>query len=334
MPNSRVFRNAVAAYAAGVMSLGAAAIHFSVIADHFSEDAAEGLFFAVVAWFQALWALAYVYAPRRSLATIAIVVNAGVVAIWLWSRTVGLSFGPNSGQVEATGTLDGLATALEIVLMATLLVSLRSGSLLPRRDERAPAAVYAVSAVVLIVLLSSAALAASGGGHHSHAPVGSDGHSEEAAQASVGDTGAGGGSTAPTEAAASADSPAADDIPSARPSTEVRAGTIVFGTGLDPAGNVANVASSFEIGQEAAWVARFGRPVGVRTLVFRVSELRGSAREIEHWRQEIEVADPRSTYLVSVSELSVFAHAGAGQYVMRYSSADEVLAEGEFELLP
>jgi hypothetical protein len=37
-------------------SLGAAAIHFAVIVPHFNEYTAFGVFFLVVAWFQAAWA--------------------------------------------------------------------------------------------------------------------------------------------------------------------------------------------------------------------------------------------------------------------------------------
>src|SRR5687768_16697666 len=49
---------ALAAIAAA-LSLGAAAIHFAVIAEHLALDLGFGLFFIGLAWFQVIWAQVY-----------------------------------------------------------------------------------------------------------------------------------------------------------------------------------------------------------------------------------------------------------------------------------
>ena len=60
-------------FALSTLSLGAAAIHFAVIGEHIAEYALFGVFFALIGWFEALWAIAYVMRPTRRLAGAAIV---------------------------------------------------------------------------------------------------------------------------------------------------------------------------------------------------------------------------------------------------------------------
>src|SRR5688572_7161516 len=75
------------------LSLGAAAIHLSVIGVHYAEYPPHGVLFAILAWAQAAWAVVYLRRPVRSLAVAAVMGNAGVVAVWGVSRTMGLPFG-------------------------------------------------------------------------------------------------------------------------------------------------------------------------------------------------------------------------------------------------
>src|SRR5262249_31921741 len=95
------------------LSLGAAAIHFGVISEHFAEYALFGLFFSVVGWFEALWAIAYVLQPARAVALVGVVGSAGTVGVWIWAHVVGLPFGPDAGSVEPTTVLDLTATLFE-----------------------------------------------------------------------------------------------------------------------------------------------------------------------------------------------------------------------------
>lgn len=105
----------------GPLSLGAAAIHYAVISEHFEEFWAFGLFFAAAAWFQAWWAVEYsLRSQTRRLAMVGVAGNAGIVAVWVVSRLVGLPFGPRPGEPEPVGLADVTATVLEAVLVIVL----------------------------------------------------------------------------------------------------------------------------------------------------------------------------------------------------------------------
>lgn len=110
-----------------VLSAGAAGIHFAVIQSHFEEYWLFGVFFAVVAWLQVVWAILVVARPSRTVLLAGVLVNGGVVAIWIASRTVGIPLGPDSGAVEAVTLPDITATAFEIVLVIGSLALLSSG---------------------------------------------------------------------------------------------------------------------------------------------------------------------------------------------------------------
>jgi hypothetical protein len=107
----------------GPLSLGAAAIHFAVIGEHFEEFWAFGLFFAGTGWFQAWWAVEYSLRSRtRLLWALGVLVNAGIVAIWIVSRVFGLPFGPHPGEPEPIGLPDVTATVLEGILVILMIV--------------------------------------------------------------------------------------------------------------------------------------------------------------------------------------------------------------------
>lgn len=107
-------------YALATLSLGAAAIHFAVIGEHFSEYLLFGVFFSLIGWFEALWALAYVVRPTWRLAVGGLAVNAATVVIWGWAHVVGLPFGPDPGHVEPTKITDLMATLFEVLLVVGL----------------------------------------------------------------------------------------------------------------------------------------------------------------------------------------------------------------------
>lgn len=137
-----------------ILSFGAAAIHFAVSPDHFSEWVPYGVAFASLAWFQLLWAAAYLVHPARWTARAAIVVNAGTVIVWIWSRTVGLPIGPNPGSTEPVGFADSLSSCFEALLVLGLLATGTSvASRLARRPARWGAAVAVVAIAVLALTL-------------------------------------------------------------------------------------------------------------------------------------------------------------------------------------
>ena len=100
------------------LSMGAAAIHFAVMEEHFAEYVAIGVSFSVVAWLQALWAVGVIVLPSSRLLVAGLVGNALVVLVWLVSRTTGLPIGPEAGAPEPAASVDVLATTLELAIVA------------------------------------------------------------------------------------------------------------------------------------------------------------------------------------------------------------------------
>ena len=108
-----------------VLSLAAAGIHFAVAPEHLEEWPAAGFFFIVLGGFQAGWALLQLTRPSPRLAWLGIAVNALTVLLWAWSRTVGLPFAPEPGEIEPVGIPDVISSGLEILLVAGLLAWVR-----------------------------------------------------------------------------------------------------------------------------------------------------------------------------------------------------------------
>ncbi len=144
-----------------ILSFGAAGIHFAVSPDHFAEWLPYGVAFACLAWFQLSWSAAYLVGATRRLRIAGVVVNTAVVAVWAWSRTIGLPIGPEPGATEAVGFADALSSGLEAVLVLGLLtahtqVPTRLAAGLARQPARWAVALLAA----LVVLATVAAMAA------------------------------------------------------------------------------------------------------------------------------------------------------------------------------
>ena len=153
---------------AAALSLGAGAVHFAVVGEHFTEFPPYGVAFAALASFQVVWAVRFLRRPTRALAWLAVIVNAGVVVAWCCSRTIGLPFGPHAGDPEPIGPLDLVATGLELSLIVVVVIAIAG---LRDRDAR-HARVRATTALadqgavfVLVGLLVAGALALPSPGH-------------------------------------------------------------------------------------------------------------------------------------------------------------------------
>jgi hypothetical protein len=168
VPRSRLTWPIPTVYSAlAVVSLATAGIHFAVMGDHFQEYVVFGIFFAVVAWFQSLWALGVVVSPTRSLLLTGAIVNALVVLVWLVSRTIGLPIGPDPGIAEPAAFLDVLSTALEIVFVASIATLLLRGA--PGRATAARSGLALVGGLALVlVLLTTIAVASMSEEAHGH----------------------------------------------------------------------------------------------------------------------------------------------------------------------
>ncbi|MCA1839147.1 MAG: hypothetical protein ABR507_02740 [Actinomycetota bacterium] len=148
--------------ALAVLSAGAAAAHFAVMGAHFKEYWLFGLFFALLAWYQVLWALAIFAKPSRLVLWAGALVNLTVVGVWVVSRTAGLPIGPNPGIPEAKGTLDIITTIFEALIVMGAFAWLVRGakSMSPRWLG------VAVALVVLPLTISGLIIDARSGGHH------------------------------------------------------------------------------------------------------------------------------------------------------------------------
>lgn len=160
--SGQLLRNGLA-----TLSLGAAAIHFAVIAEHFDEYWLLGVFFVVTAWLQALWALAVVVRRERSLLLGGAFGNALIVFVWILSRTSGLPFGPEAGEAEAAGLADVVATAFEsLIVLGAMRLVFRAPIRTPgRRWLR----LGALAGALAVISLTSVSLALLGSAHGSHA---------------------------------------------------------------------------------------------------------------------------------------------------------------------
>ena len=138
------------------LSVGAAAIHFAVVFEHFSEYVLYGVFFLIIAWAQAIWAAVVLWHPSRLWLWLGIAGNAIILAVYLASRTTGLPFGPDNGHTEAFGALDVVSAILEFALIAGCAALLWRPSLADRPVRRrtgfaAIASLAAFPAVVIAV---------------------------------------------------------------------------------------------------------------------------------------------------------------------------------------
>jgi hypothetical protein len=101
----------LAARCAAFASLGAGVIHGAVTPMHWRDWLPSGVFFAVLATFQLIWAFVAWSRPGTLVFAVGIAANAGAAALWVMSCIAGPPVGPSAGQPEAVGTA-GIAVLL------------------------------------------------------------------------------------------------------------------------------------------------------------------------------------------------------------------------------
>jgi hypothetical protein len=149
-------------------SAAAGVIHLASAGEHFDVSWAHGTFFALVGWLQLATAALLVLRPGRRAVLAAAALSAGVIAVWLVSRTVGVPFGPDAGEAEAVALADAVATACQAVVLVVGLALVTRPSLSAR--PLAPSfgrPALAVGAVALAAL-STASLAPAFASDHHH----------------------------------------------------------------------------------------------------------------------------------------------------------------------
>jgi hypothetical protein len=140
----------------------AGVIHLVASIQHVGVDWELALFFAAVGAAQSAvgWRI---HRNRLDTRLLALAAGASVVValLWVWSRTLGMPFGPEAGRVVKVGVGDTIATLLELAFAAL------AALVLTRGEQRAawlssPMGVRLTCAVLSLSLL----MAATGGHHH------------------------------------------------------------------------------------------------------------------------------------------------------------------------
>ena len=177
---SRLLRNATAA-----ALVGAAIIHFAYAPHHLDENTSHGLFFLLMGWAQLGLAAAVARkAPLgRAVVAVGVLLNVGIIVVWVVSRTVGIG-----GAVEAVGFPDALCTVLEGFIALGLVAALGKGFSRLKLPEVTSGAFIGGSVVAVVALVTASMVPALGGGHSGHSHDATTTHG--AAAGSVHDAGA------------------------------------------------------------------------------------------------------------------------------------------------
>ena len=164
------------------LSFGAAVIHLAAAPGHFVELGDLGAGFVVAAVFQGAWAKRALADRSARWAWLGIAGNVAIIVAWIWTRTVGLPFGPEAGLPELVGLPDGASTGFELFIVVGLVARLGGieASIL-RRLATVPRSLMTATlapALGLILLTTSVATVQIAAGHdHGHAagsPAGAD----------------------------------------------------------------------------------------------------------------------------------------------------------------
>ena len=111
---------------AAALSIVAGYIHLVVAPEHFKEWWGYGIFFLTVAIAQAVYGVALLLRPRRSLLAVGFIGNLLLIVLWVWTRTVGVPLiGPGAGEREAVASIDMVSKAVELALVLSLAALMR-----------------------------------------------------------------------------------------------------------------------------------------------------------------------------------------------------------------
>jgi hypothetical protein len=160
-PTREAHLGGVLRYALAAASLGAGLIHVTAVFDH-TEHPVVATFFMLLAAAQVAWAVAVALRPAPALLKAGAALSLGVVAIWLVSRTTGFPGVPGAEHREPFGLKDAIASALEVLLAAGVVVQSAARGQALRLASGRLASGLAVSA---IGVLTAAGLSAPGHEH-------------------------------------------------------------------------------------------------------------------------------------------------------------------------
>jgi hypothetical protein len=136
-----------------ILSGTAAVIHFAVANEHYQEYWAFGVFMIATAILQSAWVAAVLASPRRWVFAAGAVINGGIVAVYIVTRTYGDVVGPTPHEVEPIGFGDAFCTVLEVLLFIGCVALLLGWSPNIRRSETSGWLVGATGAVMAALLV-------------------------------------------------------------------------------------------------------------------------------------------------------------------------------------
>ena len=141
-------------FVAALASAGAAAIHFAVIKMHFEEYTLYGVFFVLSGVGQLVWPIWVLMRRWVPLLVLGALGNGAIVALWLVDRAGWAPLGPDATKPPPFGLGDGVASGLELLLVAACVTALLRG---PGRRLRPGANIgltLAAAALTALALLS------------------------------------------------------------------------------------------------------------------------------------------------------------------------------------
>lgn len=142
-------------------------IHVVVTPMHWRDWLPSGVFFAVLAGVQLMWAMAVWSRPRRRLLAVGIAANAGAAALWVISCVIGPPVGPSAGQPEAVGAAGICVLLLQCyVVMGAAWAWARTHE--PEEVSGFGRAMVLIGANTIMAGAVTVGLAASLQGHHHH----------------------------------------------------------------------------------------------------------------------------------------------------------------------
>ena len=135
-------------YLAATLSLLAAISHLWAMPHHMREWWGYGAFFLAAAVAQGFYGAALTRWSRPSLLLAGVAGNVSILALYLFTRTVGIPlFGPHAGEVEGFGLVDLCAAASELGIVLAL------GTLLTRglsHERKLQVIIFATAAALLV----------------------------------------------------------------------------------------------------------------------------------------------------------------------------------------
>ena len=147
------------------LSIAAGAIHAIAAIDHFSHWWLYGVFFLVLTYGQVLWGISLLRkTPSDRTLTIGAKANLAIVGVWLFSRTIGVPLGPESGSAEPVGVMDVAVTLDQLMLVAYVALIVRPAT----RTTRGLRVLLGAHRIRIGMMLCSASFFAALLGGHSH----------------------------------------------------------------------------------------------------------------------------------------------------------------------